>query len=235
MFRESKELHSRAIVGIALTMLFSLVQAQDEKSIPFQGDETSLTRIKASPVDYVGKVFVICGGIQLDDYFNYGYDDADFSHFSLAFIQAGKDSKPTGERAHLYLSRKFGKDLIEGLVEKQEMSGKQSYVLARVTVTIPRNRFDPESWEMFEVLEVQFPNDEWSDWESGFIREAMRPKIRTWTDASGTHQIRAKFKDFKDGFVLLELESGEDRSVKADTLSKADIEYIQERLKLMSQ
>jgi hypothetical protein len=223
----------RTLISIKFLLLASAISfAEDEKSIPFVGDEVSLARIKASPRDYIGKIFVICGGVSISDYFNFKYKDSEETHYSLKFNEANKDGSPSTNDCWLYLPRDLGKPIVDGLIEKEEQSSDLTLILTRATVTILADRYDPGGWNMFEVIDLQFPTEGWTDWKEGMISEFLIPKKRVWKDRTGTHEISATFKEFRDGHVLLELEDGTTRSVKAESLSDADISYIAERLKI---
>ncbi|MGA2064148.1 MAG: hypothetical protein ABSG86_04230 [Thermoguttaceae bacterium] len=53
-----------------------------ETKLPsYVGDETRLVQIKADPTKYVGKSFIICGGIKLDDCYNRWYVNAQATHY----------------------------------------------------------------------------------------------------------------------------------------------------------
>ncbi len=57
---------------------------------------------------------------------------------------------------------------------------------------------------------------------------AQGQEARIWTDASGKHEIRAKFIDVVDGQVRLERPNGDISRIAVTKLSKADQEYIRQ-------
>ncbi len=165
-------------VVIAILFCSHCISAEPEKKVPFKGDEIPLVRIKASPTEYVGKVFTICGGIKVYDYFNYEYSDAQHTHYSLRFVQVGKDSQLKNDDATLYLSRKVGAPIINKLLAKEEDTPSNNFALVRVKVTILPQRYDSNAWEMFELLDIQFPNEDWKGWDNGVLARIAGEKRR---------------------------------------------------------
>ena len=88
--------------------------------IPMRGDELSMTRLKADPLDYVGKEFVVCGGISVSDYYNFKYSAAK-THYSFQFRPVDSDGKTaSSDWAHLYLDRLLGRALSERVTKGDE-------------------------------------------------------------------------------------------------------------------
>ena len=54
-------------------------------------------------------------------------------------------------------------------------------------------------------------------------------EVRTWTDASGRHSVRAELVEFRDGVVRLKKISGQVVSIPSDGLSAADREYVRKQ------
>jgi len=217
---------------IVLSFSCAISLAQEERKIPFVGDEVSLVRIKASPGDYIGKTFVICGGVSIGDFYGFSYREAEKTHYSLRFFQASPDGTPSNNDCFLYLPRAFGKQIVEKLIEKEETSSESTLSLTRVTVTLSKDRYEDGNWDLLEVIDVQFPSEGWKDWEAGMVSGIVLPKKRIWKDKTGAHEISATFKQFYDGNVLLELEDGKTLSVKSESLSDEDIIYIAEQLEI---
>lgn len=176
----------KLIVGlVVLTVLLCrpCVAAEPERKVPFKGDEVPLVRIKAGPAAYVGKEFVICGAVQLDDYYSYEYWNAAGTHHSLFLAEVSQDGLPLAERAFLYLSRKTGAPIIERLLAKQEKAPKGQSYLVRATATILPARFDPNGWQLFELLDIQFPTEGWKDWEEGVLAKMEADKAKAKQDS----------------------------------------------------
>ena len=137
--------------------------------IPYKGDETTLSELKAYPERYVGKQFIICGGLRLDDYYNYIYLTANTTHNSLSFTEYGKHSKSIGtESAHLYLRKGKGARVLEPVRQIGEKYKEANYdKLARVKVTLLTLKGN--DWDMLEVLDAQFTTDDktWGPWVIG--------------------------------------------------------------------
>ena len=64
--------------------------------IPLLGDEAPFASLLAAPRDYLGQPVVICGAVNVANYYNYGYEDAQKTHFCLDVVERTKDDKPTG-------------------------------------------------------------------------------------------------------------------------------------------
>jgi hypothetical protein len=54
-------------------------------------------------------------------------------------------------------------------------------------------------------------------------------QMRTWSDSSGKHQMKAKFVEVTDGKVKLEREDGSEFSIELKKLSDADQKYVAEQ------
>lgn len=152
--------------------------AEPEKKVPFEGDEVTLVDIKANSKNFVGKQFVICGGIHIDDFFNWEYDNAVHTHNSIRFRQVGKDSRLTREDAHLYLLRKGGAPIIEKLVAAEKNNPGVGFFLVRARVAILPDRYDPDAWNYFELLDIQFITKNWKGWQKGVLAQIEEEKQR---------------------------------------------------------
>lgn len=58
-------------------------------------------------------------------------------------------------------------------------------------------------------------------------REKPRPRVRTWTDATGEYQVKASFIDYKDDTVSLRRADGTQVEVAFDRLSASDQKRVQ--------
>ena len=61
--------------GAVVTLLGVLALGQGEAKIPYQGDEITLLQVKANPERYVGKTFIACVSLEVNDYYNFHYSD----------------------------------------------------------------------------------------------------------------------------------------------------------------
>jgi hypothetical protein len=224
--------------------------------VPHQADEIPLARLKANAERYAGKTFIICGGIELDDYYNYAYRGQEDIHQSLRFFEAGETSVfPHGEVAHLYLVKKYGDKIMDIVMKKaEEGRGEQAIsILVRAKVALTRG-WNDRQWDLLELIDIQRVSEDktgWGPWIEESARsakavvekaeqeradeskrkqaEARAPKFRTWTDASGEHKTTAKLKTAAAGNVKLEKEDGTVVTVPVDTLSEEDQEYLKQR------
>ncbi len=219
---------------VSLTLFLSKLYSQDEVKIPFVGDETSINSIEASPTDFIGESFVICGLVSIGSRYSSGYRSADLSHYSLYFSPIGTDNRRKGGNVFLFLDRKLGKKAVDRLIEKIESEGEDS-TRVRITATISEERYSRNAWEFLEILDIQFPKDDWSGWEEGMIEwpKMPKPEFRVWTDSEGD-KVTAKFSDFQESLDLLHLETESGKTVKINLkfLSEGDTKYLFEFLAL---
>ncbi len=132
-------------------------------------DETSLIRIKANPETAIGKLVVICGYITLSDYYNFSYDKAQDSHYSISFTELGETSADRGKTAHAYFKKAEGREIIERFVLAAEKANvKTTVVVVRLAVTlIPSIYKEDKQWDMFEIIDIQefdYTSNNWSHW-----------------------------------------------------------------------
>ena len=85
------------------------------------GDETHVSAIKADPRGYMDKPLVIAGGVRIHNYYNYNYNEATQTHFSLAFAELTADTRKIGS-LYIYASRSFAQPLIDEVL-KNEANG----------------------------------------------------------------------------------------------------------------
>jgi hypothetical protein len=139
-------------------------------SIPLLGDETSLLEPKASPQKFVNRPIIICGLVSISDYYNYGYEDAKPTHFSLSFHEVTAN-KQLGEYAHLYLDRKKGGPLVD-VITRREKSWPHNPWVMRVKVLIdPKfTRTFSDAQELYTLTDWQFLGDDgWTPWYSEVV------------------------------------------------------------------
>ena len=159
-----------AVESIALRGVAVGADLDPDAKIPHVDDETSLVDVKANPRKFTGKEFRICGRVRMDDYFNYSYGDASDAFYSIRFNEVGETFRDSrlGEYAYLYLRRDWGKDVSAALVKYAKEGGSRHGVVARVHVRLNPDAYEKwKQWDMFEILDVQFINDDadgWGEW-----------------------------------------------------------------------
>ena len=131
--------------------------------VPFQGDEASLFRIKADPRAYVDRPFVLCGAIEIGDYYLGGYDGTEDTHYSFVLHAIDKNGKYGIEFVHLYMSRDTGPPLVDEVSRVMEAGFKGKVV--RVLATIVGGH--AEKWDEMELFDWQVlgPDGQWLPWK----------------------------------------------------------------------
>lgn len=158
--------------GTVAVLVAALTLGQNEPwLIPYQGDEVALVRVMANPEEYVGKSFIICGGLQINDNYIFSYSDAKDTHYSLLLRAVGKDSvSPGKELAYLYLSKDIGRAIVDVIAGFQaETLHGAKVARARVTL-VPRFFAKDKRWNYMEVLDIQFIGADhkgWGPWMAG--------------------------------------------------------------------
>ena len=137
-----------------------------DKLPPLTGDEVSLVRVKANPAQYVGKRFIIVGIAQISDYWNYGYSDAEHSHYSISFTELR--SKPDGGlsygKSSLFICLSdLGSGFADQLAKNAENGYQHTAVRATVTISPDRNRGE-ETWDLLELIDVQQMTADRNSW-----------------------------------------------------------------------
>ncbi len=134
--------------------------------IPSTGDDVSLDRVKAGAPDYIDKTFTLCGMIRVWDHYNYGYWDAEKTHYAFQFKPLKKaDGHAATENAGLYLLRERGRRLAEQVVRLAERGVE--YTTVRVRATIVGNRHtSPEAWRYMELLDWQLWDPARGRWDA---------------------------------------------------------------------
>lgn len=212
----------------------------DDVKIPRDGTETSLIRVKAEPRKHFGPAaFKIVGGVEIDDYYNYGYQHRERDFYSLKFREAGEHYRDDlGDRAQLYLSRKTGEKIVEKLAALHEKD-KRGMTLIRTSVKLNAQKYaSDKQWDMLEVDDVQFFDPEtfeWGEWEIATARKAREEKeaaeraeserlkaIRDKAEAESAARIKASAdKRAADAKVVRDEKSAEAKLKSANDLLKA--------------
>ncbi len=128
-----------------------------------RGNETSLVRVKVDPKKYIGESIYLIGVIQSSSYYNYGYRNAESSHFSLDFTEFDSKVQRTRSSAHFYVPRSFSGFLIERMNLSEEA---RRGLLIRAKVTIDPQRYDgASSWDLLELEDWQLLHPDRTEWQ----------------------------------------------------------------------
>ena len=151
----------KALFAAIVLFATQSLMAQEASQFLLVGDETLLTKVKASPNDYIGMPVIVMGEIEISDYYNYKYNNLTNLFYSLRFREITKESifPPNGEVLHLYLDRTL-KPIADMIIESNSK-------VIRVKAEINPRRFDASgpTWDMMEIKDVQFSVDgKWTDW-----------------------------------------------------------------------
>jgi hypothetical protein len=133
-------------------------------TIPISGIETPVSALMAKPREYLGKPVIISGCVQVDNYYNYGYENASKTHFSLRFGELTKDVKVTSQLT-VYAKRDLAGPLIDDIIKVQRGGGSKA---VRLMVMITQRSFsDGEFGENVELVDWQYLNratGQWAEW-----------------------------------------------------------------------
>ena len=129
------------------------------KSIPFIGDETPLAKVMANTDEYVGKTFIVVGGIGVADYYNFKYKFAKETHVSFRFREL-RTGGSSGDFMTLYVRRPIAGPLVEE-VSRASSAGLTKAVRAKMTI-LPE-RYNGSS-DTAELLDWQFLNPDHKSW-----------------------------------------------------------------------
>lgn len=154
-----------------------VARAADEIVIRPLGDETRLTQVKASPAEFFRKPFILTGAATVSDYYNFGYDNAEFTHFSFEFREIINEQKRGenivgGQRCHLYLLREGNKQIANQIIDA---APKYRAMRGRVAIARLDSTGKPQ-WDQLELLDVAFlkPDGTWGDWMIRAAEDARR-------------------------------------------------------------
>ena len=139
------------------------------RTVPLVGDEVSSAEIKANPKEFVGRRFVMCAGLQIDDYWGYGYRGLENHYYSINLIEIRDGKLSRGATMQAYLRRTSGKGVADRLTATEELD-PNLYKIARVELTLNPARYEgPDHWDLFELLDVQFYDPEEKAWQAWFF------------------------------------------------------------------
>ena len=63
----------------------AMAKKEGAKPIPLTGDEASVLDMRTNRRKFLDKVVVLCGALKPENYYNYGYDNAEKTHFCLEY------------------------------------------------------------------------------------------------------------------------------------------------------
>jgi hypothetical protein len=129
---------------------------QDLDRIPVVGDELSLARLKASADQYIETRFKLAGAITIDDYYNYGFRDAQATHYSFRLTVAAKNGQPD-EPVPIYMSRFKGAALAERITRTQERQANTAMAV-RLECIVRRKRIEGDTSHVASSIEA-------TDWQ----------------------------------------------------------------------
>jgi hypothetical protein len=159
---------------MALTFAAPLASGEGFPPLRLVGDETIATKVKASPRDYFGKPLVMTGLIEISDLYIAKYGNADETHFSLAFRQVLSDPpQAMGEHVTVFLQRgDTARRIVERIITRSKLPGSMTPI--RVKATLDPARYKVGSWDLLELLDVQFPTADLRDWGPWIIETENR-------------------------------------------------------------
>ena len=147
------------------------------KVVPVLGDETPLTKVKANPQDYVGKKFIVAGGLTVRDYYNYSYSGAKETHVSLRLAEMRADGTFTGEKINVYLQHSLSGELVDAVTKA--VGGGYDALLVRVKVTLLPHKYETDpKWDLMELLDWQFRNAEGTGWQPWALADEKQKEDR---------------------------------------------------------
>lgn len=124
--------------------------------LPVVGDELSIARLKANADQYVEKPFYLTGAITVSDYYNFGFNNAQSTHYSFRFTVAAKNGQ-SDETVPIYMSRFRGAALAERITRTQERE-PNSAMAVRLECVVHRNRTEGDISRVADSIEA-------TDWQ----------------------------------------------------------------------
>jgi len=151
------------------------VEAQDIKTnaegritfIKRLGDETHIAEIRTYPTKYLEKPIILVGVVDTANYYNFGYENASTTHYSLKFTESTEDVKSLGD-LDVYASRKFAKPLVDAILGVESKGGA---LLVRLEVKVTARSFQRRDFqEAVELVDWQLPNESKSGWSPWYFK-----------------------------------------------------------------
>lgn len=139
------------------------------RHIVLLGDETHISAIKSSPRNYQGKSIIVVGGVRTANYYNFRYDEASSTYFSLDFHELTEDMKAIGNLT-VYARRSLAQPLVDAVL-KNEAAGAGKIVRLKTMITDRSFDFGNFS-ENAELIDWQFTkatDGGWEPWNSEIV------------------------------------------------------------------
>lgn len=140
-------------------------ESDDEKTVPFTGEELSVAKMKADGIkNYVEKRFIIIGEASISQIYATGYRGAKKTHTAIMLYEVKNKKGDMGAFVYVYVRKAIAKHLVDKIVAA-EKEGES--LLIRAAITILRRKFDPESYDVEgELVNWQFLSEDgkWSKW-----------------------------------------------------------------------
>jgi hypothetical protein len=139
------------------------------KKVPVTGEETSVSAIKANPGRYIGRTFVLVGGVKASDYYGHGFRDAVGEYYSFTLSELASDGESFLGSTSVYVPRFDGAALAEMVVKtEQQQGGAALAVRLRCSIRPARIedgdlRYAADSIEATD-WQVLRPGGEWGPW-----------------------------------------------------------------------
>jgi hypothetical protein len=185
-----------ACLGLALGICWAVALGDEERKpfeLPVDPADVTLTRIKADPEAYIGNTFTMAGGLEVDDYYNYGYRDASNYYASLRFFALDSKGRLSGASTGIYVSRLIGRPLLGRIVSASEKSERGTRVIlgTHLKCTIHLGKIEGDlahAADAIEILDWQiFEGGKFGPWE--VVAEAERKRAdraaaeKEWAEA----------------------------------------------------
>jgi len=141
--------------------------------LPLVGDETSVSTLIASPTKFLNQPVILVGSLDVHNYYNFEYENASSSYFSLNFIELTKDMK-RNKSLTIYAERNMTAPLVDRILKAQQNARRLG---VRVKVKITSRSFSYEKFnENAELLDWQFLKPDHSGWEA-WVKESEEIEI----------------------------------------------------------
>lgn len=141
--------------------------------LPLVGDETSVSTLLASPTKYLNQPVILVGSLDVRNYYNYEYENASSSYFSLDFIELTKNVK-RNKSLTIYAERDMAAPLVDRILKAQQNARRLG---VRVKIRITSRSFSYEKFnENAELLDWQFLKPDHSGW-GAWVKESEEIEI----------------------------------------------------------
>jgi hypothetical protein len=128
-------------------------EEQPKPPLPMMGDETPLTLVHVNVKDYIGRTFIIIGGVEVSDFYGWGYDNARDTHVAFWFKELTAERRPSAaDSLTVCLRRSWSKPLVDAVVENVAKGFTGKIIRAKLT-------FLPERYEEVQRAERETSRD----------------------------------------------------------------------------